>query len=88
MPAADPSPQQKSPLERLLADVQAPDFGMQSVDVSEGATFGDYKLIKELGSGGMGTVWEAEQQSIRRRVAVKILDAGLGLRTRDMERFH
>lgn len=88
MADANPSPQSQSPLERLLADVQAPNFGMTSADTSEGAAFGDYMLIKELGNGGMGTVWEAEQQSIRRRVAIKILDAGLGLRKRDMERFH
>ncbi|MFK8112898.1 MAG: protein kinase [Rubripirellula sp.] len=33
---------------------------------------GDYRIIREIGHGGMGIVYEAEQQSLRRRVAVKI----------------
>ncbi len=34
---------------------------------------GDFRLMKELGKGGAGTVWEAEQLSLGRRVAVKLL---------------
>jgi len=34
---------------------------------------GDFELVKELGSGGMGTVWEAVQTSLGRRVALKLL---------------
>ena len=33
----------------------------------------DYRLLKKIGHGGMGTVWEALQLSLNRRVAVKIL---------------
>ena len=39
---------------------------------------GRYRLILRLGSGGMGTVYEAEQLITRKRVAVKILQSGLG----------
>ncbi|MBT3339515.1 MAG: serine/threonine protein kinase [Planctomycetes bacterium] len=38
-----------------------------------GALLGDYRLIKEVGRGGTGMVWEAEQVTIKRRVAIKLL---------------
>ncbi len=36
---------------------------------------GPYELIREIGRGGMGTVWEARHVTLGRRVAVKILHA-------------
>ncbi|MEM7235151.1 MAG: hypothetical protein AAF517_23435, partial [Planctomycetota bacterium] len=38
---------------------------------------GDFRLIRELGRGGMGIVYEAQQESIGRRVAIKILPPGV-----------
>jgi eukaryotic-like serine/threonine-protein kinase len=38
-----------------------------------GKILGDFRLIQELGKGGMGAVWEAEQISLKRLVALKML---------------
>jgi hypothetical protein len=41
-------------------------------------TIGPYRLIRELGVGGMGQVWLAEQtEPVRRRIALKVIKAGV-----------
>jgi serine/threonine protein kinase len=48
---------------------------------------GDYRLIREIGRGGMGVVFEAEQITLRRIVALKVLPAHVTLRSASVERF-
>lgn len=48
---------------------------------------GDFKIISELGRGGMGVVHEAHQKSLNRRVALKVLSGGLGLTAKAVMRF-
>ena len=48
---------------------------------------GDFKIIREIGRGGMGIVYEAEQQSLRRRVALKVLPPSATLSPLTLERF-
>jgi serine/threonine protein kinase/tetratricopeptide (TPR) repeat protein len=46
-----------------------------------GTVIGPYKLLQQIGEGGMGTVWMAEQtQPVQRKVALKIIKAGLDSR--------
>jgi serine/threonine protein kinase len=48
---------------------------------------GDFRLIREIGRGGMGVVYEAEQLSLRRRVALKVLPFASALDARQLQRF-
>ena len=48
---------------------------------------GDFRLLREIGRGGMGIVYEAEQISLRRRVALKILPFAGGIDSRQLQRF-
>ena len=48
---------------------------------------GDFELLREIGRGGMGIVYEARQVSLNRRVALKVLPPGLGLTGHAIQRF-
>jgi WD40 repeat protein/serine/threonine protein kinase len=48
---------------------------------------GDFQIIRELGRGGMGIVYEAEQVSMSRRVALKILPFAALADDRRLKRF-
>src|SRR3954454_1614227 len=53
----------------------------QSVGEVPGTAIGPYKLIEQIGEGGMGTVWMSQQtEPIRRLVAVKLIKAGMDSR--------
>jgi WD40 repeat protein/serine/threonine protein kinase/tetratricopeptide (TPR) repeat protein len=46
-----------------------------------GTRIGPYKLLQNLGEGGMGAVWVAEQQEpVKRRVAIKVIKPGMDSR--------
>jgi len=75
--------------DELLIDYEALRgmLGEQPLGISAGRMIGEFKLIKSIGQGGMGMVWEAEQTTLGRSVALKLLFPHLGLLPRTLERF-
>jgi serine/threonine-protein kinase len=48
---------------------------------------GRYRLTERIATGGMGTIWAAEDEVLSRKVAVKVLNEGLTSEPRFTERF-
>jgi serine/threonine protein kinase len=66
---------QPEPKDRPIEDKPAP------IEERPGSIIGPYKLLQELGEGGFGVVFMAEQEHpVRRRVALKIIRPGMDSR--------
>ena len=71
---AGEDPALREELERIAADYQSLRLSLgDTAPPILGETVGDFRLLEEIGRGGMGVIWEAEQLSLHRRVAVKVL---------------
>jgi len=94
-------PQHADQLRRLLPAVEALAQLGRSASAEDAApppvrtdgeqatgTLGDFRLIRQVGRGGMGIVYEAEQVSLGRRVALKVLPFAATMDPRHLQRFH
>src|SRR5882724_12093555 len=56
-------------------------------DCARPQQLGDFRILREVGRGGMGIVYEAEQTSLGRHVALKVLPRHALLDPRQLQRF-
>ncbi len=67
---------------------QAREDEAASAHFAQPTRLGDFRVLREAGRGGMGVVYEAEQISLRRRVALKVLPLSPIVDPRQLKRFH
>jgi serine/threonine protein kinase/tetratricopeptide (TPR) repeat protein len=61
--------------------------GAPGIEHPASGVLGDFRILREIGRGGMGVVYEAEQLSIGRRVALKVLPFAAMLDKQQLNRF-
>lgn len=64
-----------------------PDSRFRGEAIGPGVRLDDFLIEKQIGAGGMGVVYQAQQISLNRRVALKILPSHLRYSTRAQSRF-
>ena len=72
---------------RFLQDAAAGFHPAPDADEATPKQIGDFRILREIGRGGMGIVYEAEQLSLGRIVALKVLPFASLLSSRQIARF-
>jgi serine/threonine protein kinase/Flp pilus assembly protein TadD len=66
---------------------EAPATPPATGEIRPGTVVGDFRVVRLIGRGGMGVVYEAEQLSLNRRVALKVLPHTAALDPVQLQRF-
>ena len=87
-------PEIADPLRRVLPTVQAmcelsdaSESPVRGEPLPASRMLGEYRIVREIGRGGMGVVYEAEQLSLGRPVALKVLPFAAMVDNRQLQRF-
>jgi eukaryotic-like serine/threonine-protein kinase len=72
---------------KTLHLVEAAGRSLNASKLEAGQRLGEFRIVREIGRGGMGVVYEAVQTSLNRRVALKVLPANVVLSDNAVERF-
>ncbi|MBI5850314.1 MAG: protein kinase [Planctomycetes bacterium] len=72
---------------RTIDFIEATSRSLNASELRCDQRLGDFRILREIGRGGMGVVYEAIQCSLDRRVALKVLPAGAALAGNAVERF-
>jgi tetratricopeptide (TPR) repeat protein len=74
-------------MERMKTRRWSPGSGEATLDAPPPERLGDFRILRQIGRGGMGIVFEAEQESLRRPVAVKVMPKLSLLEPKHLKRF-
>jgi WD40 repeat protein/serine/threonine protein kinase len=75
-------------VERCARPLRAAALGAAAGEaLADQSQLGDFRIVREVGRGGMGVVYEAEQVSLGRRVALKVLPFAAAMDPRALQRF-